>query len=187
MEHSAELVVQIVPKPDSPSEMTLNLNKILRAEARADEIAIVTPQRAPELLSVFNRGYLDATNLFAKVKLEQARAEDDVAKIKADILLERAVTIIKAKGLTSSADIRQAIVDSDPEYQTAKDRLACLDATVEYFKGKMKFLENAYTSVKKIMDTGNWQMQLQAASKETNGTSDETTEVGKVSRFGTPK
>lgn len=188
-----DLVVSIVPVTrqdmEPLKELTFSMKKVLVAEARAEEIAIASPGRAPELLATFNRGYLDAANIFAKLKLEQARAEDDVARIKADILLDKAPDIIKSKGLTSSVDIRQAIVDADVEYQEAKDRLSLLDASVEYVKGKMKFLENAYTSVKKIMDTDNWNMAMSGGRGDTNGTSDDTTPVGGVSsgRFGNPR
>lgn len=183
---STDLVVQIVPREEQ-SQLVFSMRKVLVAEQRAEEIACVTPHKAPELLATFNRGYLDAANIFAKVKLEQARAEDDVAKIKAAILIDRAPALIKEKGLTSSADIRQALVDADPEYQLAKERLAFLDATVEYVKGKMKFLENAYTSVKKIMDTGNWNMEYAGSKRETNGKVDEEAPIGTTGRFGNAK
>lgn len=179
------LTVQIVPRANE-NQLVFNMKKVLVAEARADEIAIVTPHKAPELLATFNRGYLDASNIFAGVKFEQARAEEEVAKIRANILIDKVPALLKEKGLPSSADMRQALVDADPDYQAAKDRLAYLDAAVEYVKGKMKFLENAYTSVKKIMDTGNWNMQLQGAKHEASGGVDFDAPVGSTG-FGEPR
>ena len=179
------ITLAIVPTGET-ALMKLEMRKVLLAESRADEVAIVTPAKAPELMATFNRGYLDASNLFAKAKLEQARAEDSVNQIRAEILIDRVPALLKEKGLTTSADIRQALVESDPEYQEARERMARLDAMVEYLKGKMKFLENAYTSVKKIMDTGNWQMQLRGGRSELSGGVSETAPVGS-SRFGNPR
>jgi hypothetical protein len=186
MEQSSTAIQLAIVPTQETALMTLEMKKVLLAESRADEVAIVTPQRAPELMMVFNRGYLDATNLFAKVKLEQARADDEVNKIRAEILIDKVPALLKAKGLSSSADMRQALVEADPDYQEARDRLARLDAMVEYLKGKMKFLENAYSSVKKIMDTGNWQMQLRGVRHELSGEVDSNAPVGS-SRFGSPK
>lgn len=172
MSNPTDLVVSIVPVQRGDRELreiSFSMKKVLIAEQRAEEIAICTPSKAPELLATFNRGYLDAANIHAKLKLEQARAEAEAAEIKAEILLDKAPAIVKAKGLTSSVDIRQAIVDSDPEYQEARDRLDMLNASVEYVKGKMKFLENAYTSVKKIMDTENWNMVLSGGKSQLSG------------------
>jgi hypothetical protein len=135
-------------------------------------------------MSVFNRGYLDASNLFARAKLEQARAEDSVNQIRANLLIDKVPGLLKEKGISSSVDMRQALVEADPEYQEARERLAQLDAMVEYLKGKMKFLENAYTSVKKIMDTGNWQMQLKGVKSELSGGSSNAP-IG--TRFGNPR
>lgn len=193
MEESTEtvsqtaLIVRVVPEDDNQGLMKLELRKILSAEARAEEIAVVTPQKAPELLALFNRAYLDASNFFARTKLEQARAEDELAQIRAEILIDKIPGILKEKKLSSSADVRQALIDSDPDYQDAKDRLARLDATVEYMKGKMKFLENAYSSVKKIMDTGNWNMEMRGGRSQLSGEVSGSAPVGSTSRFGQPR
>jgi hypothetical protein len=187
MEESSNTAITLAIVPTGETAlMKLEMRKVLLAESRADEVAIVTPAKAPELMATFNRGYLDASNLFAKAKLEQARAEDSVNQIRAEILIDKVPALLKEKGLSTSADIRQALVEADPEYQEARERLARLDAMVEYLKGKMKFLENAYTSVKKIMDTGNWQMQLRGGRSELSGGVSETAPVGS-SKFGNPR
>jgi hypothetical protein len=117
------------------------------------------------------------------------RAEDEVNKVKASILIDKVPGLLKEKGLPSSVDMRQALVDADPDYQAARERLAFLEATVEYMRGKMKFLENAYTSIKKIMDTGNWHMVLSAGRSQTSGEVDGSAPVGGTNSgtFGQPR
>lgn len=183
----AIIAVPIVPRGEQTA-LQINLQRVLEVEARGDEIAVVTPQRAPELLATFNRAYLDSTEAFSRLKLEQARADDAVNRIKAEILLDRIPGILKEKGIGSSADIRQAIIDADPDYQAAKERVDMIEAMIEYVKGKTKYLENCYTSIKKIMDTGNWNLERRAGGKALDGMLDETAPVGGQARkFGDPR
>jgi hypothetical protein len=179
---SVELVVPLVH-----DTLTLNMSRVLKAERRGEEVAMVTPEKAPELLATFNRGYLDASEFYARLRLEYNRAEDSMNRIKAIVLIDKIPGLLKEKGLSTSADVREALIEADPEYQAAKEKMDFIGAMLEYLKGKMKYLENAYTSVKKIMDTGNWQMQMRAKSVELNGMSDENAEVGSnQSKFGRP-
>lgn len=171
--------------------LTLDLVRIKQAEARAIEVASVTPTKAPELLATFNQAYLDASNAFSRLRYERDCAEAKVNQIKAEILLDKIPGILKAKGVSSSADVRQAIIELDAGYQEALDNLSQLEAMVEFVKGKMKFLENAFTSVKKIMDTKNWPMEYKGSADERSGFVDEALGVGdrQTSRpmFGNPK
>ena len=182
-----ELEVPIVPRGEKTS-ISINLSRVLIAEQRGEEVSAVTPHKAPELLATFNRAYLDASEIFSRLKLEQARGEDAVAKAKALVLIDKLPGLLKEKGLSSSADIREALVESDTDYQKAKERLDMINAMVEYIKGKMRFLENAYTAVKKIMDTENWSMLIAAERGRTvvePGEAD-STPVGKSAKFGKP-
>ncbi len=183
-----DLMVPVVPS-SSGAELSIPLQRILVAEHRAEEISFITPGKAPELLTIFNRAYLDASDAYSKLRYERDRAEDEVAKIKAEILLDRVPDILKAKNIASSADVRQAIIDSDPDYRNARERVSFIEASLEYVKGKMKFLENSYTSIKKIMDTNNWGMQYKGTSKQLDGMLDETAPVGGQvkNNFGNPK
>jgi hypothetical protein len=183
---SLELTVPVVPNGESKTLM-LNMTRVLQAEHRGAEIAAVTPDKASELLATFNRGYLDASEFFARVRLEYNRAEDEVNKQRAIVLLDKIPEKMKTAKISSSADIRQAFIDTDPDYQAAKDRMDQIGAMLEYLKGKMKYLENCFTSVKKIMDTSNYSMTYQARKSQLDGTDDTTKTAGQYqSRFGKP-
>lgn len=182
------LTVRIVPK-DGLTEYNIKLTRVLTAEARGEEIACVTPAKAPELLMTFNRAYLDASEAHSRLKYEETRAETAVALIRSTILLEKIPKILEEKKLSSSADVRQAIIDADPEFREAQERLDLIQAMIEYVKGKAKFLENCYTAVKKIMDTGNWNHTMTRAAQGDRLTATlgetENTEVGRAApQFG---
>lgn len=169
------LTIPIVRRGEITDE-TIQLDSIFQAEARAEEIQAVTPQKAPELLVTFNKAYLDLTEMVAKLKYEQARAEDEMNKVRARILVDEMPSLLKAKGLANSADTRQALIDLDTNYQVAKDRVDMIEATVEYLKGKVKFMENAYTSVKKIIGEQAWNMTGDARRRQLDGLLEEDNE-----------
>src|SRR6266545_4091737 len=121
-----DLMVPVVPS-NAGAELQIPLQRILTAERRAEEIAMITPGKAPELLTVFNRAYLDASDAFSKLRYERDRAEDERSKIKAEILLDKVPDLLKAKGIGSSADVRQAIIDLDPGYQAASERVSFIE------------------------------------------------------------
>jgi hypothetical protein len=185
-QQSIVLSIPIVPKEGGQEALTLSMSRILKAEQRGEEIAFVTPGKASELLATFNRAYLDASEFYARTKLEYNRAEDALNKVRAEILIDKMGPLLAEKKIGSSADIRQAFIEADPNYQAAKEKMDFIGAMLEYLKGKMKYLENCFTSVKKIMDTGNWQMQLRGVRHELSGEVDGSAPVGS-SRFGNPK
>ncbi len=136
----------------------IDLSAILIAEARQEEVATVTPQRAPELLSTFNISWRDLHKIVSTLTAEKTKAEKAANVRRATLLLEVIPAKLKAMDVSSSADMREAVITLDPEHIELQDVVDELTATIEYLKGKMKFFENAYTSVKKIMGEDTYNM-----------------------------
>lgn len=168
-------------KPNS-GIINIPLAEIRYVEGRIPEIATVTPHKAPELLATFNRSYLDLDKYIKQVELEVNVAKQYQSVVKASILLDRAEDVFKAKGLKASADLRQALVDLDPDYQNATERLNALEAAREYLKGKQKGIEMAYGSVRKIIGESVYNHR----NTNLNGTMDYEQSVGEDirSNFG---
>lgn len=155
MSSSVELVV---PRGTPGMEpLRLDTTNIQRAESRIHEVAIVSATKAPELLAFFNMAYLDGTRIVAMLELELNNARRYCNGVRSVVMLDRAPTILKGKGLATdknpggSADLRQAVLDGDVEYQQALEREQQIEALLEMVKGKIKSFEMAYTSVKKIL------------------------------------
>jgi hypothetical protein len=142
----------------------IDLGAILIAETRQAEVATVTPTKAPELLSAFNTSWRDIHQLVTKLTAEKIQAEKHVANRRARLLLEVVPAKLKELGVPSSADMREAVVQLDPERESLQDRVDQLDAAIEYLKGKLKSFENSFTSVKKIMGEDSYSY----AGKNTN-------------------
>jgi tetrahydromethanopterin S-methyltransferase subunit G len=160
-------------KPNS-GIIVVPLENFRNIEARIDEIATVTPHKAPELLSTFNRAFLDLDVFIKQVELEVHAAKMYMATVKATILLDRAEEYFKERGIKGSADLRQALVDADPDYQNASERVNALESAREFLKGKQKGIEMAYSSVRKIIGESVYNHR----NTNLNGTVDYEQQVG---------
>jgi len=135
----------------------IDLLKVYETEGRIQEVAFVTPAKAPELLARFNESYLYLHKHISLLEYELIRSTREANKLKAVILLDNVPKILEQKGLVSgksksgSEDLRNAILDQDEKYQDALDETQKIKCIIELLKGKMKGVEMAFTSVKKIL------------------------------------
>lgn len=153
-----ELTIIRVPRFDpSLPPLVLDLSEIYVAFGRKDEVAIVNAHKAPELLSLFNVAYLNASRLLNALQYELTLVEHEIRKIKAIILMDKMKDILEKEGLANarnplgSEDIRQAVYERDPDYDRATriaENLTCYITQMTDFR---KFFQNAFDSVKKIM------------------------------------
>lgn len=139
------------------SPILINIKALNAIEGRIHEVAFVTPQKCPELLAMFNKGYLDLHHHITVLIAERMLAERNLGKIKAVIVLDKAPTILKEKGLppNSLPSIKQALFDSDNECLAAQERVDQITCVIELLSGKLKAFEMAYNSVKKILGGDN--------------------------------
>jgi len=137
-------------KPNS-GVLIVPLTNIRNAEQRIPEIAAVTPHKAGELLATFNSVFLEIGGYAKNAEFELTVAKQNYAQTKAIVLLDKAEEVFKSKGIKASADLRQALVDSDPDCIKAMERVNALEAACEYLKLKQKGIEMAYASVKKML------------------------------------
>lgn len=143
----------LCPKGDGSGEIQLDLGKLLKAESRLDEVAYITGAKAAELLSTFNTTWAEIQKTVVTLRREYIKAKSVTRGVRASILLNDAEEILKLKGLKSSADLRDAVVECNAAYQEAQDREHNLASIVAFLEGKLQAFENAYTAVKKLLST----------------------------------
>lgn len=154
----------VVPRGNGTGGIVLDMTNVYIAEGRIQEVAFVTPHKAPELLSTFNVTFLELTRHITKLDYERNVAKRVANKMRAIILLDRVPAILKERGLATakspagSEDLRQAILDIDEPYQTACDRVDQITAIMKLLQGKLTSIEMAYTSVKKIIGENAYNM-----------------------------
>lgn len=141
-------------------DLQLDLRSIYLCESRIHEVAIVTPTKAPELLSEFNRGWLEAKKVVARLQFELHQAVTGMKQVKSRLVLDEIPGILLAKGLVTeknksgSEDLREMVLMTKPEYVDACDRVAALEVAIQFIRDKADALEMAYTSVKKLLGEG---------------------------------
>jgi len=131
--------------------MRISLGDILTAEIRQDEVACVTPGKAPELLSTYNRAWRETHQWVSRLESEKNRAEKALRARKGVLILEVIPEKLKTMDMKSSVDIREAVIDTDVEYGLLTDRADQIKAAIMFLKGKLESFENAFTSVKKLI------------------------------------
>lgn len=134
--------------------INIDLREINAAEDRIIEIQGVNKHKAPELLACFNRAYLACTKQATMLEQEKNEAQREANKQRSICLLDRAPEQLKAKGLSNTKDMREAILDIDEEYQAALIKVELITTAQQLLKDKAKGIEMAYTSVKKIIGEG---------------------------------
>lgn len=156
MEQSENIL--LVPRGKSNEEpLRLEISKIMEAEARIQEIADVNIHKAPELLACLTKAYSDINKVISGIEYEYELALQSAREIKGIVILDKAPGILKEKGLSGSknpggsADLRQAILDSDPEYKEVQGRIIKIKTHLSLLEGKKKSIDMAYTAVKKIL------------------------------------
>lgn len=138
------------------SPLQLDLGEIIQIETRIQEIAMITPVKAPELMAVFNHAYAELVKMVASVEFELELAKKHANEVKAVVLLDKAPAILKEKGLTTgkspggSEDFRQAVLDCDSDWQRAQEKIIQLKCILTLLEGKQKSIDMAYTAVKKV-------------------------------------
>lgn len=131
--------------------LVIDLAKILKAEARQEEVATTNATKAPELLKTLNRSWLDLSETLARLFMEKGKAAKAVDKRRSILVLEVVPGKLKEKGLTSNDANREAVIQLDEEHERLEDTLLQITAVVKYLEGKLHSFENAFSSVKKIL------------------------------------
>jgi len=154
------------------ASLVVDLGAIMISESRQEEIAQVTPIKAPELLAEFNRSWRELHRIVTALTAEKVQAEKTANKRKGVLLLEEIPRILAEKKLSTSVDLREAVINTDETYLALTDIVDQISAVIEHLKGKMKSFENAFTSVKKIMGEDTYNMAGRGRNTNLSGNSD---------------
>ena len=152
-EHLSLLVPSITGKP-----LVLELRSVYEIEARIHEVAGLTRGKAPELMSTFNKTYGKLHDLVFDLNLEKILAERKLSEIKSVVILDQVPQILKERGLANnrsplgSEDLREAILAQNSDYQNTLVIVKQIECAIELLNGKMRSIQMAYQSVKKVYE-----------------------------------
>jgi hypothetical protein len=189
---SGAIVVLPAGKPNG-SSIRIDMGYWASLETRIEEVATVTPTKAPELLATFNRSALELDRLANELELDTQNALRAAERIKSIIILDKVPAILKEKGLVTernpmgSVDLREAILGQDPEYITALEKASILKAMTRIIRGKYDAFERAFRAVKTLVGEQNFNYgQRNPNLTGTTGSSAPGAAVP-VQGFGSPK
>lgn len=137
----------VVSGPDN--QVDIDVERVVRAEARIAETEVVTNEKAPELLGFLNRSLGDLQRTEARLRLEKDKAEVAARRARSDALLTLTDEFVAARGFSkSSKEVREALIDKDPEVVRLEDRLTELAAQVSYANASGRKFYNAFSALK---------------------------------------
>lgn len=186
-------------QPSDGHPMEINLEEIAKAEARIQEIQTVTPTKAGELLAAFTVAWRDLDKLIVLLTYQHVVATTKLKEVRARILVDDVPGVLKEKGLPSSKDVRDAIVDRNQEVQEAAETVHQIHCILELIKGKKEAMGMAFSSVKRIVGEGAYNMLRNTNNPNLKGDSGSrsieesppeaspSTPRPVSSRFGTPR
>ena len=149
------LTAYVVPCIGSTATIAIDIAKVVEAESRLADVAMVNIHTAPELLTTFNKNWLDLQRVLSLLGYEKNKAENAFKRIKAEALLDCNDAAIRAKGhAKASADLRDALTELEPKVMEAKDHLDELAALLVYLRGKQDAFPKGYESVKQLVGAG---------------------------------
>jgi len=142
----------VVPRADGSAPYVFDMRPIFKAEARLVELQGITKFKANELVVAFINACDESKKFLSILNGELLRAKEQLKYVRGIVVLDRAVDVLKSKGLVSSSskspagseDLRDAVVHTDKEYKEAVDRLAQVTAAAEYMDGKVEKMRMAY-------------------------------------------
>jgi hypothetical protein len=143
----------LVPTGDGTNKIAIDLVEIIKAETRLQDVAIVNQFTAPELLSTFNDTWLKLNRSVTQLTYQKNIADNKYKDAMADAKLSCTEAYLQTLGHSKgSTDLRNAVVQTNPDVQSAKERLDEISFVLEVLRGKMQAFYNAYNSVKKLTD-----------------------------------
>lgn len=150
-------IIRISSSMSENGTLTIDLAHWARQEARIQEVAAVTSEKAAELLSTFNGCCLDLDDITNKLTLEAQLAQREADSVKARVIIDEVPTILAARKLATaknpmgSEDLRNAILGTHQEYQQALRKVDTLKALTKLMQGKRDAFERAWRSVRALV------------------------------------
>jgi hypothetical protein len=143
--------------PTAPG-LTLDMSILREAEARLQEVKMVSPVTAPELGAYFNEACTTGTKYMAWIEYEILQAEKAFDLAKAAVILDKApeeFKKLKDTGIKFNEDFRNALMARDPDCQYALDVLNSMKAAKSLISGYADSFKRAHYSCKAISDRKN--------------------------------
>lgn len=141
-----------IPAFGSQPTLKLDVSKIKEAESRLQEAQVVNPGTYGNLEYVYNEGYREAKRHLSVIGYQITLAEKALREAKSVAILDEYPGFLKEKNLKDNATVRDAFLETQPDFVAAQDRIDMLKAMEKLFEGKVHVFENTCRYMRKQMD-----------------------------------
>lgn len=145
----------VVPAFRHAPELRLQMASWQEAMKRFPEAKTLAAANYLDLEFTFQEAWREAKRNAIQVGDALKKAQQNVAEIKSDIILDEIPQLLQEKNLPKSAnnaDFRNAVISRNEEYKKAQEHVEKLEAMLEHFESHMKTMENTSRFLKKQMD-----------------------------------
>jgi hypothetical protein len=130
----------------------IDLLRISRHLKQLERISLVNPHTAPSLLNALNEGWMDVNGLAQQATAELVKMRAQMKLRQAQVLVITTDAVLEKLGHSRpSKELRQAVVEIDPEYQRLREKADFIEVARDWLKLQADGLVNGYTAVKKII------------------------------------
>lgn len=135
--------------------ITVELKKTKYAESRLLDIQTTNGNNLQELITVFLCACHELNRAISIINNHLALNKHQQDIIRSTVLIQKMPFLIDQCKQRSSEDVRNALIELDPEYQNNKKTTIMLETCFNNLKDKRKVIEMAYFSCQKIAEFKN--------------------------------
>jgi hypothetical protein len=140
------------PKKEGDLRLKFDMRSTFAAESRVEEIAFVTPSKAPELMATMSAALRDLSSHLAHLHFHAGIAAKKVRERRAVVVTEIIPTKLAEKKLSNNDSTREAIIELDPEYSAVSEVELEVEAAQIFVREKFRSVESHLNAIKKSMD-----------------------------------
>lgn len=145
-----------IPNPDPRGDSIVikyDMRRVFEAEARIEEISFISNSKAPELLTKFSLAMKDLGEHLADLGYRESVAKRKMRERRAVVVMEVIPGKLAEKKLSNNDTNREAVIELDPEFSATTDVLNQIEASFILVREKLRGIESAINSTKKVLDT----------------------------------
>ena len=131
--------------------LCFDLRSIVKAETRLFEVQSVTRAKSAELLHTYNDAWGNARKIVATLLEHLDTAKHRIKELQSVLILDKIPELAKAKGLKETADVREALLYTQPDFLKLCETRDKIVAAERHMTVKVDQFERAYFTVQTIV------------------------------------
>lgn len=133
-------------------EVSLNLYSISKTLRRLGDVAVVNVSTAPELMAALNKAHLDLNELIVVAKHRLTQTQNAALEARSRIIIDEIPGILAQRKLKDCKENRDALLVLHESWRGWQESISEIETVVQYLRDKAKGVENAWNTVRSILN-----------------------------------